>query len=496
MSARAARKLSKARKQTLPAAPGKVSRFLRTRPAYVLLSAAILIPCFWQSRLQAGDLPSHLYNAWLTGLIHQGKAPGLAVVPQASNVLFDLVLNGLFPVVGLQAAQRIPVALAVLLLVWGAFAFLRAVSGRTAFHLLPAIVMLAYGWTFHMGLFNFYISLGLCFWALALGWEWRPARLAGAAALLAAAYVAHGLPVAWAAAVLAYRHIALRLAPPARSRLFRVAFAALIAGAFALRLILPTRWFEEQVKSAFAIDQLAVYGSQYWIAGFGLLLYWVWLFVSLVRRDGLPQVLAGTPFQICVLTGAGIVLIPNWILIPGYHHALVFLAQRMSLALGICICAWLACAAVPRLPTYALGAAAVLFFGFLYADESALNAFEDRMQAAVEQLPPWQRVVNGIDVPGIRTNPVTHMLDLVCIGRCYSYGNYEPSSGAFRVRVAAPNPIVVAADADANNLQNGSYIVKERDLPLYQVTLDPSGDVAVRALQAGQRTGIVFWPGL
>ncbi len=493
MSARAARKPSKAP----PApSPGKLSAFLGTRAACALFSALILIPCFWQSRLQAGDLSSHLYNAWLTGLIRQGKAPGLAVVPQTTNILFDLVLSGLLPVAGPQAAQRIPAALAVLLLVWGAFAFVRSVSGRTAYHLLPAIVMLAYGWTFHMGLFNFYISLGLCFWALALAWEWRPARLAGAAALLGVAYVAHGLPVAWALAVLAYRHAALRLAPGVRPRLLRAAFAVLIAGAIALRFVLPTRWFGDQLASALAIDQLAVYGSRYWLAGLGLLLYWVCLFASLVRSEGLSQVRAGIPFQICLLTGAGTVLIPNWILIPGYNHALVFLAQRMSLALGICICAWLACAPVPRLPNFALAAAALLFFGFLYADESALNAFEDRMQAAVAQLAPWARVVNGVDVPGIRTNPVTHMLDRVCLGRCYSYGNYEPSSGQFRVRAAAPNPIVVAADADANNLQNGTYIVKQRDLPLYQVTLDRYGDPAVRALEAGERTGIVLWPGL
>jgi hypothetical protein len=476
-------------------APAKLPAFLTTRPAYVLLSAAILIPCFWHSRLQAGDLSSHLYNAWLTGLIHQGKAPGLAVVPQTTNVLFDLILSALLPI-GWQAAQRVPVALAVLLLVWGAFAFLRAVSGRVPVEMLPAIAMLAYGWTFHMGLFNFYISLGLCFWAMALAWEWRPPRSLLAVLLLGIAYVAHGLPVAWAVAVLAYRHISLRLAPQERARLLRLAVAVLIAGAFALRLMLPTRWFGDQCESAIAIDQLAVYGSKYWTAGFGLLLYWACLAVSLVRRDGFAKVVSGALFQICLLTASALVIIPNWILIPGYHHALVFLAQRMSLPLGICICAWTASAASSRLPKFALAAAALLFFGFLYADESALNGFEDRMQSAVAQLPPWQRVVNGIDVPGMRTNPVTHMLDRVCIGRCYSYGNYEASSAQFRVRAVAPNPIVVVADADANNLQNGSYIVKQRDLPLYQVTLDAAGNIAIRPLEAGQRTGISFWNGL
>ncbi len=496
MSARAARKRLQASKAAARVdAPPQTSAFLGTWPAYALISAAILIPCFWQARLQAGDLSSHLYNAWLTGLIHQGKAPGLAVIPQTTNFLFDLFLRVLLPF-GWQAAQRIPVALAVLLLVWGAFAFLGAVSGRAPFQMLPAIAMLAYGWTFHMGLFNFYLGLGLCFWALALAWEWHPPRSLIALPLLGIAYAAHGLPVAWAVAVLAYRHVSLRLSPRKRARLLRMSFAALIVGAFALRVILPTHWFGDQLESAMAIDQLAVYGSKYWFAGFGLLLCWASLAVSLARRDGLTQVVSGVPFQICLLTAASVVMIPNWILIPGYHHALVFLAQRMSLPLGICICAWTASAAASRLPKCALAAVAVLFFGFLYVDESALNGFEDQMRNAVAQLPPWQRVVNGIDVPNVRTNPVTHMLDRACLGRCYSYGNYEPSSGQFRVRAVAPNPIVVAADADANDIQNGSYVVKPRDLPLYQVTLDAAGDIAVRPLQAGQRTGISFWNGL
>jgi len=37
-----------------------------------LVSAAILIPCFWQRHIQAGDLASHVYNAWLAQLVGDG----------------------------------------------------------------------------------------------------------------------------------------------------------------------------------------------------------------------------------------------------------------------------------------------------------------------------------------------------------------------------------------------------------------------------------------
>src|SRR5581483_3898532 len=68
-------------------------RFIRAHPLRVLLlSPLVLIPCFWHRRIEAGDLGSHLYNAWLAQLIAKGQAPGLYVVRQWNNVLADLSL--------------------------------------------------------------------------------------------------------------------------------------------------------------------------------------------------------------------------------------------------------------------------------------------------------------------------------------------------------------------------------------------------------------------
>src|SRR5260221_9482684 len=90
---------------------------------YALISILLLVPCFWQSRLQAGDLSSHIYNAWLAQLIETGHAPGLSFAFQSTNVLFDIILSTLFKTFGAAAAQRISVSIAVLIFVWGAFAF-------------------------------------------------------------------------------------------------------------------------------------------------------------------------------------------------------------------------------------------------------------------------------------------------------------------------------------------------------------------------------------
>src|SRR5438445_743954 len=89
------------------------SAFARSPAPYLAASVLLLIPCFWQSRLQAGDLSSHIYNAWLAQLIARGQAPGLSIASQTTNVLFDWILSALFQSVGASAAQRISAALAV-----------------------------------------------------------------------------------------------------------------------------------------------------------------------------------------------------------------------------------------------------------------------------------------------------------------------------------------------------------------------------------------------
>ena len=94
----------------------------------VAISAGLLIPCFWHQRIEAGDLGSHVYNAWLAHLIERGQAPGLHLARQWNNVLFDILLLKLGNLFGLAAAQKILVPLCVLIFFWGAFALLAAVS--------------------------------------------------------------------------------------------------------------------------------------------------------------------------------------------------------------------------------------------------------------------------------------------------------------------------------------------------------------------------------
>ena len=46
--------------------PGKPLKRPAGRWTYVLTSLLLLVPCYWQPRIQGGDLSSRIYNAWLT----------------------------------------------------------------------------------------------------------------------------------------------------------------------------------------------------------------------------------------------------------------------------------------------------------------------------------------------------------------------------------------------------------------------------------------------
>ncbi len=467
--------------------------FGRGRAVFAAASLAVLVPCFWQSRLQAGDLSSHLYNAWLADLIRKGQAPGLALAHQATNILFDWMLSALFRVVGADAAQRVSVAIAVLVFVWGAFAFVSAVSGRRAWRMLPVIAILAYGWVFHMGFFNFYMSLGFCLGAMALCWQGIPRQCALAAPLLALAYLAHALPVVWAIGLLAYLWAARRLEPRMRPYLPLAAFAAMLLLSAVVRARMTTRWFPTQILSATGLDQVWVFDFKYLVISAAMVLVWGLPSIALVRESGWKSVVFGVPFQFCVLTAFAAWVFPSSVLIPGYKHSLAYIADRMALPLTVCFCALAALAPRRVKAEYLAGVVTIVFFAFLFHDERAFNAFEDRIERRVATLQPGQRVISAIAANGLRVNALGHMIDRACVGRCYSYANYEPSTAQFRVRAVGQSPLVASTYDDSWALQTGTYKVKQSDLPLFQINLDPKGRMITLSLKAGAQCGLTEW---
>src|SRR5467141_2192415 len=93
---------------------GEIAFLRESKLRVLLLSLALLIPCVWHRRIEAGDLPSHVYNAWLAQLIEKGQASGVYIAKQWNNVLFDVALLRTANLVSLAAAQKIVVSACVL----------------------------------------------------------------------------------------------------------------------------------------------------------------------------------------------------------------------------------------------------------------------------------------------------------------------------------------------------------------------------------------------
>jgi hypothetical protein len=484
--------------EAVPAAPREpdppakrygVQEILARTPVRVcLISVLVLTPCFWQSRIQAGDLSSHLYNAWLSILIGEGKAPGLQIVPQRTNVLFDILLTGLMRTVGPWGAEHIAVSLAVLVFFWGAFAVVCTISSRRPWYILALIGMLAHGWVFHMGFMNFYLALGLSFWAFALLWTGRSRPVICSLPLIALAGLAHALPVAWLGGAVGYTWIARRVRPRARLILtFSSLAALLITGRFLMTHFL-TRWSADQVISMTGVYQMSVFESKYQPLEVILLLIWFSLFLRLVKRRGAERLLFGIPFQLCVLTAAAVLFLPSAILLPGYNNALRYISERMSLVVGVSCCALLGQVSPGTREKTAIAVLMGLFFSFIYVDTRALNHVEGLMEQSVAQIPAGSRVVSALCDDRGDVNLLAHAMDRVCIGHCFSYANYEPSTAQFRIRADSENPVVMPEYRDSGALQEGTYVVKPNDVPLYQIYLR-GRYLDTRMLKAGDVTG-------
>jgi hypothetical protein len=454
-----------------------------------LISIALLIPCFWKRSIQAGDLGSHIYNAWLAHQIELGKAPGLVIVPVTTNVLFDLSLEWLLRALGPEPAQRIAVSIAALLFFWGAFQLIYTVSGARPWFLTPCLAMLSYGWVFHMGFFNFYLALGLSLWALALQLPRKRPHL-GAAALLGLAYAGHVLPPVWAIAVLAYTLIARKLG--SRPRLILLVSAMCSIAALNVWLTRHYNTFSSfhQTLEAGAVDQVWIFGLKYFAISIGLALLWGFLLLGVTHVKGLAGTISDSWFQLCLLMALGILILPTRIEFPLYGTAIAFVSERMTLPYGVMICAFLATVNPPKWLKISFLPLAILYFSFLYADVSSFARVEAAMAHLTERLSPTDRVFTSLVDPMSRVQLWPHMLDRACVEKCISYANYEPFSKMFRIRVTGPNRYSVDSAADLATLRDGGYVVKQDDIPMYEVTTcDETGrNLCLKSLQAGEVT--------
>jgi hypothetical protein len=470
--------------------------FLRRRRWLVLaVSAAVLIPCFWHRRIEAGDLASHVYNAWLAQLIEKGQAPGLSIARQWDNVLFDVMLLGLAKAVGFAAAQRIAVSLCVLVFFWGVFAFITAVTDELPWLLTPCLAMLAFGYSFSMGFINYCFSIGLACFGLAVVWRPRRVDWVGGAIFAILTFVAHPIGFLWFAGIVAYMRVRSKL--PGWWKL-ALPFAA-AAGFYAVRWYtrgrpdLSADWDRGPFYLYNGADQLVLYGKRYIALAAASFCFGVACvaanFLAPPREAGFWKRLE-LPFEWYAVAFCATALLPENLRPSPDAGWIGLLGSRLttiSAVFGLCVLGSLK----PRKWHLAgFGVCALIFFAFLYQDTGWLNRLEANAEGLTRGLAPGTRVIVTIDAPpGSRIQFIHHSVERACIGHCFSYENYEPASREFRVRVREGSPVVTSSTDAAEDMASGDYEVDQTDLPLKQIYQCDRADLTklcIRDLSAGE----------
>jgi hypothetical protein len=451
---------------------------------------ALAVPCFWRPIVTGVDLQSHLYNAWLADLIQSGSIHGLWIGHQSTNVVIDIVLAWLMKGFGVSVAEQVVTAVLVLLFFWGAFPLITAVSGRTVYWLAPWLAILAYGMVFQVGLLNYYLSCAIVLWLFAFLWKHRLGWLTLCAVpLLILAYLAHPLPVLWLIGIATYCWLARRM----QARLQMILFIGCIASLLLIRSYVVakylTTWIKSQLICWTGADQAWLHGWHYLPVFIGFLLFGI---VLLCEPENRWRALVSILAQAYFLTAVTIALMPSEIQSSKETAPAGGIAFRLSLLSGVLLLALLSRSTHRRwyLPAGLLTAA--IFFSALYCDIGKEARVEAKMANLVEALPAGSRVVSYADLSdrgpqdnvsrregklSRLVNPVlsvmsshlqgTHLLSRACIGHCFDYMNYEPSTGQFRVHAAPGNSVVLPTFAEFEAMKSGAYQLKASDLPLY-----------------------------
>ena len=473
--------------------------FLRRNfAAIILVSALLIVPCLWHRHIEAGDLPSHVYNAWLAQLITQGQAPGLYLAPRYDNVLFDLGLFYGANAFGLAAAEKIVVSLSVLIFCWGVFSLVAAVSGRPPWFLLPCIAMLAYGYVFNMGFFNYYLSIGLASFVLTLTWRPRAGNWLLALCLTPFVLLAHPIGFLWLLGTFAYHHLRERLPGWTKLALPLCALAAFLALHWVLahRVTFLVDWQPRPLYLLLGPDQLHLFTDRYvtlsWFAiAFGVLCAAVEVVAHRKNRSHWKQFLP--PLELYIIALIGSALLPENLrpsVTAGWIGLLVSRVTMITAILGLCVLGLLR----PRRWHLAgFAAVAAFFFTFLYQDSAQLSRLEANAESLLATLPYGTRIIPAIDAPpDSRITFIGHLADRACIHRCFTYSNYEAPSQQFRVRIRPEgSPLVTSSEDDADDMEGGGYEVQDSDPPLtllYQCDPSDPTKLCLHPLRPGDST--------
>ncbi len=440
-------------------------------PKLLAISAAVLTPCFWHRRLEAGDLGSHVYNAWLVQLVQQHKVSGIWIASQRTNVLFDLLLSAVARIAGLRLSAHFVAGAAVLLFFWGSVALVTAAANRVPWTVLPLIAMVSYGWTFNIGFFNYYLSLAMAFIGIAIVWRGKWWEVFLALALVPLIMLANPLGLVWLVGAAVYIAVLVRVEIRYQIVAFCLAGSILIVvhsylGSHFVVFTKNHRLLHN------GVDQLLLFGPLYILPAAALCgLILIAVFLDVVNRRGKEDLwlIWSIPLQLYVLVFVSTILLPDSIALPQYRAPISLLTSRLTSVSAVLLCCLVGILRPRRWHMIGFGTIAVLFFSLLYFDTASVGRLEAQAEHLIGTLPPGQRVIVTLPNEPNSRLPIEHVVDSACIYHCFEFSNYEASTGQFRVRAQPDNLIVVASHAAMEEMYYGTYKPSASELPMFQI---------------------------
>jgi hypothetical protein len=279
-----------------------------------------------------------------------------------------------------------------------------------------------------------------------------------------------------------------------------------------------TFWELRQLIYWTGADQALVYGWIYLAVALGFLLF---IAILLNEPENRWRAMVSAPAQAFFLTAVAIVVIPSSIGASVENVWAGYIAERLSLLSGVLLLAVVGGSVYRRWYLPAGLTAAAIFFGALYTDIGRQARVEGKMQELVQALPAGERVISydqfayqeergdlstreqKLTLLAARLSSIftgrltsTHLLSRACLGHCFDYMNYEPSTGQFRIHAVPGNPVVMASPTDVIDTVDGTYVVKPIDLPLYVLLRcgERPGDIRMRPLAEGESGKMLACP--
>jgi len=455
------------------------------KPRIILLSALLLIPVFWHPHIEAGDLGSHVYNAWLAQLVQKGTAPGVYSVWQWKNILFDLLLLSLSNLFGIAAAEKIAVAFCVLLFFWSLFALIAIATRRSPWFLTPFLAMLSYGYVFHMGFMNYYLSIALACLGLSVVWSGRPKLQLASLPLIPLMLLGHPLGLLWFLAAAAYLLLWQHL-PRWRIALPIAGFALVLAIRFFIthHSTYDVEWPEHPFYFFNGADQFVVFGERY--RYISAIVFALGLLMAGLDLRRAPRAASWWKdrlllLELLVIAFCVTSLLPENLNFNQGTGWIGLIVSRLAIVTAIYTLGFLGSLTPQKWHLAALSACALLFFVFLYQDTSLVARLEANAEKLTHNLPFGTRVLKTVAAPGDWRAPfIYHSIDRACIGHCFAFSNYEGSTKQFRLRVREDSPVVVFDADDSESMESGEYEVQPEDLPLKQIDqCDPANPTAL-----------------